>query len=126
MPAARTSLRATRPPTSACGSSRGIVTRGELPTSNLQLPSSSASRPPASASRYHTPWKLEVGRWKLTGSLLVRGLRDLEHLPGLDLVGVAELVLIRVEDVHVGAVVPEHLLRDLAERIARVHRVSLF
>src|SRR6185295_1897533 len=76
-------------------------------------------------SRRYAAWQLGVGNWKLTeADLLVRGLRNLQHLPGLDLVRIAQLVLVRVEDVHVGIRVAEHVLRDLAERIARLHRVS--
>src|SRR5690349_777611 len=51
----------------------------------------------------------------IAARLPLRVLRDLQHLTGLDLVGIAQLILIRVEDVHVGVGVAQMLLGDLAE-----------
>ena len=49
---------------------------------------------------------------------------DLQHLARLDLVRVAELIAVGVEDVHVVVGVAQELLRDRAERIARLHGIG--
>src|SRR6185436_15049724 len=51
----------------------------------------------------------------------VRG--DLEHLPGFDLVRVAQLIRVRVEDLHVRVRIAEQLLGDAAERVARLNGI---
>ena len=48
-----------------------------------------------------------------------------KHLAWLDLVGVGQLILVRVEDLHVGARVTQLLLGDFAQRVARLHGVGL-
>src|SRR5262249_58012320 len=50
--------------------------------------------------------------------------RQFQHLSRLDLVGVAQLILVRVEDLHVGVRVAERFLRDLAQRVARLDGVG--
>ena len=53
----------------------------------------------------------------------MRGRRNLQHLPRLDLVRIAEHVLVCVEDVHVRIRVAERLLGDLAQRVAGLDRL---
>src|SRR5262247_395867 len=50
---------------------------------------------------------------------------NLQHLSRLDLVRIAEDVPVRVEDLRVGVRVAERLLRDLAQRVARLDGVGL-
>src|SRR5262245_52801424 len=51
--------------------------------------------------------------------------RDLEDLARLDLVGVAQLITVRVEDLLVRIRVAELFFGDLAERIASLDSVGL-
>src|SRR4051794_32266433 len=44
---------------------------------------------------------------------------QLQHLPGLDLVRVAQLIPIELVNLHIGVAVAEMLLRDLAQGVAR-------
>jgi hypothetical protein len=46
-----------------------------------------------------------------------RRLRNLQHLARLDLVRIAQLIWVGVEDVHVGVRIAKHFLGDLAERV---------
>src|SRR3954463_11883969 len=57
--------------------------------------------------------------------LLFQPLRNLEHLSRLDLVGVRQLIAVRVEDRRVRVGVAQELLRNLAERVAGLHGVGL-
>jgi hypothetical protein len=50
--------------------------------------------------------------------------RDLEHLTGLDVVGIGQLIAVRLEDACVGAGIPQGFLGDLAERVTRRDRVG--
>src|SRR5262249_21037467 len=50
--------------------------------------------------------------------------RQLEDLARLDLVGIGQLIFVRVEDLHVGIGVAERFLRNLAQRIAGLHGVG--
>src|SRR4029077_8234173 len=53
-----------------------------------------------------------------------RRLRNLEHLAGLDLVRIAQLIAVEVEDLGVRAWIAELLFGDLAQRISRSHRIG--
>jgi hypothetical protein len=52
-------------------------------------------------------------------------LRQPQHLPRVDRVGIGQLVPIRLEDFHVVASVPEMLLRNGAQRVADLHDMRL-
>jgi hypothetical protein len=53
--------------------------------------------------------------FKLTSWSPARGrLRQAQNLPRLDLVRIGELILVQLEDLHVGARVAEMILGDLA------------
>ena len=56
---------------------------------------------------------------------VMNGVRDLEHLSRLDLVWIAELIAIRVEDLHVRVRVPQMLFRNFAQRVTRLNGVRL-
>src|SRR5688500_11417415 len=56
--------------------------------------------------------------------LFARVLRNLQHLPRLDLVRVAQLVAVGVEDVHVVVGVAEKALRNRAQGVALFHGVG--
>jgi hypothetical protein len=50
---------------------------------------------------------------------------ELQHLPRLDEVRIAELVTVQLVDAHIGVGIAEMLFCNFAERIASFHRVSL-
>src|SRR5262245_14248234 len=52
-------------------------------------------------------------------------LRQSQNLSRLDHVGIGQLVLVEIEDLHVVRRVPQVLLGDTAQRVARFHRVGL-
>ena len=54
-----------------------------------------------------------------------KALRQIQHLPRLDFVGIAQLVAIGLEDFHVHVGVTKLRLGDLAQRIACFDRVGL-
>src|SRR3954466_3734256 len=81
-------------------------TRGSYPHARLLVMPPSLRRPAAHSS--------------------MRGvLRDLQHLSGLDLVGIAQHVAVRVENLHVVLRAAEVFLGDLAERVASLDGVGL-
>src|SRR5688500_5815138 len=49
---------------------------------------------------------------------------DLQYLPRFDLVGIRELILVRLEDLHVGSGAAQLVLGNLAERVASLDRVG--
>lgn len=50
-------------------------------------------------------------------------LRQTQHLPGPDLVGIRQLILVQLEDLHVGASTAKVVLGNLAERVTGLHGV---
>jgi hypothetical protein len=81
------------------------------------LNASSGAAPPG-AGRLRVAANL--GRWSENATGTVRSRDYLQHLADLNLVRVAELVFVGLEDLHVRSGVAIELLRDLREGVSRL------